>query len=86
MVKAFVEAPGQIESKEMHKGGAKGRVVFAMPVYGDDSDSDIVSKTGKEGMYVGIQYDDETMQKFKDGTYTGFSIGGSAQYEYEEAA
>lgn len=62
---------------EMHKETGKGTVLFSFPLtaeiakaYGIECD--------KTGWLVGVKPSDpELLAKFKDGTYTGFSIGGT---------
>lgn len=80
MAKAFVDAPGQIACKVQHDGEAVGKVVFALPI-GLDAASDVVSKSKTSGMYIGAQFDADTLAKFADGTLTGFSIAGSGVVE-----
>lgn len=67
---------------EMHKkdeDGAPeehGTVVFAWPMTTEIADAmDITVE--KTGLLIAIKpHDDEILAKFRDGTYTGFSIGG----------
>jgi len=80
MAKAFVDAPDQVVTKVQHDGEAVGKVVFAMPI-GLDESSDLVSKSGTKGVYVGCSFDEDTLAKFADGTLTGFSIAGSGTVE-----
>lgn len=62
-------------SKDMHQGEQTGSVVFAWPLT-----SDIAKAMGIEtkttGLMIAIKPSLETLQKFKDGTFSGFSIGG----------
>lgn len=63
-------------AKEMHAGDSKGAVLFAFPLT-----SDIAKAFGIEtqttGLMIAMKPDNADMlAKFKDGTYTGFSIGG----------
>lgn len=63
-------------AKEMHRGEQNGTILFAMPLT-----SDIAKAFGIEtkttGLMVAMQPNDPAvLAKFKDGTYTGFSIGG----------
>lgn len=60
---------------DMHDGEQDGNVVFAFPlteevmkVFGIECDT--------EGWMVAVKPSAEVLAKFKDGTYTGFSIGG----------
>lgn len=62
--------------KTMHAGVASGKVLFVMPV-----SKDLHKGFGQEckttGLQIGFMPDSaEDVQKFRDGTYTGFSIGG----------
>ena len=68
-------------AKEMHKGDQIGDIVFMFPLTTDIAKSlDIVTKN--TGLLIAMKVDDEeVMKKFKDGTYTGFSIGGMAVNE-----
>lgn len=62
-------------AKEMHAGDQQGSVVFAFPLTKDIADSlGIVTKT--TGLLIAMKPSAEVLGKFKDGTYTGFSIGG----------
>lgn len=66
-------------AKEMHVGGEKGRVVFAFPMTEDIAKSMGVS-ADFTGLMIGMKPDNAAMlKKFKDGTYSGFSIGGSGE-------
>lgn len=63
-------------AKEMHSGEAIGKYVFAFPMTTDIAKS--LGITVKQtGALVAMKPDNEsTLQKFRDGTFTGFSIGG----------
>ncbi len=63
-------------SKEMHAGDIAGSVVFAWPLTTEIAKAfDIETKT--TGLMIAVKPDsDESLQKFRDGTFTGFSIGG----------
>ncbi len=52
-----------------------GTVVFAFPMTADIAES-LNIQVEKTGLIVAIKPTPEILQKFKDGTYTGFSIGG----------
>jgi len=61
-----------------------GSVVFAWPMT-----TDIAKAMGVEGTTTGLMVaykpdSEEIMAKFRDGSYTGFSIGGSAMKEASE--
>lgn len=62
--------------KEMHKGSEKGQVVFVWPMTTEIAKAfDIQTKV--TGLMIGVKPNDPAiLEKFKDGTYTGFSIGG----------
>jgi len=62
--------------KEMHTGEQTGNVVFAFPLTEDIANAfGIVTK--KTGLMIAMRPDsDATLEKFKSGEYTGFSIGG----------
>jgi hypothetical protein len=62
--------------KEMHKGGEGGSTVFAWPLTTDIAKA-MGLKTKKTGLMIAIRpADDEMLEKFRSGEYTGFSIGG----------
>ena len=73
IAKAALDVGGLIDAKVQHAGETVGKVVFSMPVY---SEGDLVTKSGKTGLYVGIKFPDEVLEKFEKGELTGFSIGG----------
>ncbi len=61
---------------EMHSGDGKGTVVFAWPMTTDIAKAFgiVINRTG---LMVALRPSDDAMlEKFRDGTYTGFSIGG----------
>jgi hypothetical protein len=63
-------------AKEMHRGSEKGTVVFAFPLTTEIAKAlDIATKT--TGLLIAMKPTAEVLGKFADGTYTGFSIGGS---------
>lgn len=69
-------------AKEMHQGDAIGKVLFAFPLTADVAKAlDITTK--QTGLLIGMRPGPGALAKFKDGTYTGFSIGG-AYIETEE--
>lgn len=63
-------------AKEMHTGEAIGKYLYVFPMTTDVAKSlDIQVK--QTGALVAMKPDSEsTLQKFRDGTFTGFSIGG----------
>lgn len=63
-------------AKEMHRGGERGSVVFAMPLTAEVAKAFGI-RTDRTGLMVAMAPDDEMLAKFKSGELTGFSIGGS---------
>ncbi len=64
-------------AKEMHKGDQAGDIVFGFPLTTDIAKS-LGIKTKTTGFLIGFKPNSaEILEKFRDGTYTGFSIGGS---------
>lgn len=64
-------------AKEMHSGGAAGSVVFAFPMTTDIAKAFGV-ETQTTGLMIAMRPDsDEMLAKFRDKTFTGFSIGGT---------
>ena len=63
-------------AKEMHAGSKAGSVVFAFPLTEEIAKSfGILSH--KSGLMIAMKPEsDEMLEKFRDGTFTGFSIGG----------
>jgi len=68
-------------AKEMHKGEQIGDITFMFPLTTEIAASlGIVTK--HTGLLIAMQPDStEVLRKFKDGEYTGFSIGGNAVNE-----
>jgi len=64
-------------AKEMHDGEEVGSIVFAWPMTADVAKAfGIVTK--RTGLMIAMKPGDEEMlEKFRSGEYTGFSIGGS---------
>jgi cation transport regulator len=63
-------------AKEMHDGEGKGTVLFAFPMTTEIAKSMDIHTT-QTGLMIAVKPNDKAMlQKFKDGQYTGFSIGG----------
>lgn len=52
-----------------------GQVVFLFPLISDIAKALDIT-TPMTGLLIGMQPSPEVLAKFKDGTYTGFSIGG----------
>lgn len=66
-------------AKEMHVGDEKGKVVFAWPMTADIAKAMGVS-TNQTGLMIAMKPDNKSMlEKFRDGTYSGFSIGGRGE-------
>ncbi len=64
-------------AKEMHSGGSRGTVVFAWPMTSDVAKAFGIV-TNRTGLMVALRPSDDAMlEKFRNGTYTGFSIGGT---------
>lgn len=72
-------------AKEMHVGDGKGSVVFAWPMTAEIAKA-MGIETRTTGLMIAMKPDSEAiLNKFRDGTYTGFSIGGR-RLEDEEVA
>tara|TARA_R110000803_G_scaffold20201_6_gene52237 strand:- start:1707 stop:2117 length:411 start_codon:yes stop_codon:yes gene_type:complete len=71
------------DAKEMHDGATTGTVLYAFPMTEDIAKSLGIS-IEKSGLLIGMDPGPAALEKFRDGTYTGFSIGGS--YITNEAA
>ncbi len=71
----FIESGAH--GKEMHKGDPDGQIIYRFPL--TDSILKAMGLTSNQtGFIVGYKPSSpEILAKFKDGTYTGFSIGGS---------
>jgi len=74
-------------AKEMHSGDAVGKYLFAFPLTGEIAKS-LDIETKYTGALVAMKPDsDSTLEKFKSGEFTGFSIGGiNAKFEEVEDA
>lgn len=63
-------------AKEMHTGDDKGTVVFAWPMTKEIAKA-FGMTTPRTGLMIAMKpSDDALLDKFRDGTLTGFSIGG----------
>lgn len=71
-------------AKEMHEGDAAGSILFAMPLTTDIAKAFGVD-TKTTGLMIAMKPNAAVLGKFRDGTYTGFSIGG-ARIRDEEVA
>jgi hypothetical protein len=63
-------------AKEMHTGDAAGSIVFAFPMTGEIAKAYGV-ETRDTGLMIAMKPDADMLERFRDGTLTGFSIGGS---------
>jgi hypothetical protein len=62
---------------DMHQTAEGGSVVFSMPWTADIASAFGYPNTTKTGLMIGVKpATEETLEKFRNGTYTGFSIGG----------
>lgn len=86
MFKAAVDAAEtgmQLPGDEQHAGPDVGSYYFMLPVTEQIAKA-LDWQVKKTGLVVGYHPgDDDVLQKFKDGTYTGFSITGE-RVEFEE--
>ena len=64
------------EAREMHEGGAVGSFAFAFPVTEETKEAFGI-ECDRTGLMVAVRPDADTLEKFADGTLTGFSIGGA---------
>ncbi len=71
-------------AKEMHSGEEIGSIVHSFPLTKDIAKA-MGIKTDKTGWMVAMAPEPSVLQKFKDRSLTGFSIGGGCSY-IEEAA
>lgn len=62
-------------AKDMHSGDQTGTVVFAWPLTADVAKA-FGMEVKKTGLLIAVRPDADTLAKYKDGTFTGFSIGG----------
>jgi hypothetical protein len=86
MFKAAAEAveAGQVAGNDMHDGPDSGSYHFMFPLTTEIAKAlDITTK--RTGLLVGYKPEPEVLAKFKNGTYTGFSIEG-ARIEHTEVA
>jgi hypothetical protein len=63
-------------SKDMHTGAPDGSVVFAFPLTTDIAKALNVT-TKQTGLLIAMKPSADVLSKYRDGTYKGFSIGGS---------
>lgn len=62
-------------AKDMHRGDEIGPIVFAWPMTADIAKS-MGIQTSTTGLMIAMLPPPDILQKFRDGDYTGFSIGG----------
>lgn len=67
---------------EMHAGPEVGQYLFLFPMTGDIAKA-LGIETKTTGLLVGYKPPADVLAKFKDGTYTGFSIEGSRLIDEE---
>jgi hypothetical protein len=63
-------------TKAMHRGQPRGEAVFAFPMTEEIAKVYGFENPPMTGALFAARPDPESLQKFRDGTYTGFSIGG----------
>jgi hypothetical protein len=71
------------ESKDMHVGESVQQTVFAMPITEDTSKAFGFDGT-TTGLLTAIKPTPDILEKYRNGTYTGFSIGGSRGVDEDE--
>ena len=70
-------------AKEMHQGDQIGTIVHSFPLTAEIAKA-MGIQTERTGWMVAMKPSAAVLQKFVDGTYTGFSIGGDCAYELVE--
>lgn len=88
MFKAAAEAvsDGLLAGNVMHEGPDSGHYVFLFPLTTEIAKS-LEITTKRTGLLVGYKPEPAVLEKFKDGTFTGFSIeGGRVEFEEVEDA
>lgn len=79
MFKAAAEAAelgSQMPGNDMHEGADTGTYWFMFPLTTEIAKSLDITTT-RTGLLVGYKPEDDVLAKFKNGTYTGFSIEGA---------
>jgi hypothetical protein len=72
-------------NKDMHAGESTGQVIHSFPLT-DDIKKAFNINSNLTGWMVGVKPSPESLQKFVNGEYTGFSIGGlSSSHEVSDA-
>jgi hypothetical protein len=84
MLKATLEFMESARTaKEMHRGDSAGEVVFGFPLTGEIAKA-LNIQTKQTGFIIGYKPSSpEILEKFRDGTYTGFSIGGKVDESHD---
>ncbi|WP_210340494.1 XkdF-like putative serine protease domain-containing protein [Bradyrhizobium sp. CCBAU 51753] len=72
-------------AKDMHQGDEIGPVVFAWPMTAEIAKA-MGIETETTGLMIAMLPPADILAKFKDGSYTGFSIGGDRVHDEEVAA
>lgn len=75
---------GDRPGNEMHRGPELGQFVFAFPLTTEIAKA-LGIETRKTGLLVAYKPTQTVLQKFKDGTYRGFSIEGISWSPKEES-
>lgn len=75
MLKSRIAADMHPEREEDGSVRRDGDVVFAFPLTADVAKAFGI-ETDRTGLLVAVKPSPEVLGKFRDGTYTGFSIGG----------
>lgn len=71
-------------AKDMHQSGPAGQHLFLFPLTTDIAKA-LGIETKKTGCLIGYKPPPDILAKYKDGTYTGFSIGGERDKDEEVA-
>lgn len=87
MLKAATDFMGDTgrPGNEMHRGAMKGKYVFAFPMTTEIAKA-LGFETKKTGLIVAYKAPADVLAKYKDGTYTGFSIEGTGEGREQEIA
>lgn len=72
-------------AKDMHQGDEIGPIVFCWPMTGDIAKAMGV-QTGTTGLMIAMKPPADILAKFRNGDYTGFSIGGRRVVDEEVSA
>ena len=69
---------GDRPALKMHGSETAGKIIFAWPLTADIARAFDIA-CDKTGLMVGMMCEPDTFAKFKNGTFTGFSIGGEGK-------